>query len=160
VRAGIPAAQWMDGIVGNGPYRMSPVPREPLTTWKLRYKEPPVCGTYTPSSSSLRRALPAYAHSYSLRLYSPVHSIVSRPQNYYPSHYRPPYIMLLVVKALLTLVAAVGAWYALTPPQPPPRSQERVKSGGVERSFGSVVRIHALIWKACYTAPCALHTIY
>jgi protein-S-isoprenylcysteine O-methyltransferase Ste14 len=63
--------------------------------------------------------------------------------------------MLLVVKALLTLVAAVGAWYALTPPQPPPRSQERVKSGGVERSFGSVVRIHALIWKVCYTALCA-----
>ena len=58
--------------------------------------------------------------------------------------------MLLVVKALLTQVAAVGAWYALTPPQPPPRSQERVKSGGVERSFGSVVRIHALIWKVCY----------
>ncbi|KAF8489454.1 hypothetical protein F5888DRAFT_1796171 [Russula emetica] len=55
--------------------------------------------------------------------------------------------MLLVVKTLLTLVAAVGAWYALTPPQPPPRSQERVKSGGVERSFGSVVRIHALVWK-------------
>ena len=58
--------------------------------------------------------------------------------------------MLLVVKALFTLVAAVGAWYALTPPQPPPRSQERVKSGGVERSFGSVVRIHALVWKVCY----------
>jgi hypothetical protein len=63
--------------------------------------------------------------------------------------------MLLLVKALLTLVAAVGAWHALTPPQPPPRSQERVKSGGVERSFGSVVRIHALVWKVCYTAPCA-----
>ncbi|KAI0280048.1 hypothetical protein BGY98DRAFT_1095804 [Russula aff. rugulosa BPL654] len=60
--------------------------------------------------------------------------------------------MLLVVKALLTLVAAVGAWYALTPPQPPPRSQERVKSGGVERSFGSVVRIHALIWKCSVIA--------
>ena len=63
--------------------------------------------------------------------------------------------MSLVVKALLTQVAAVGAWYALTPPQPPPRSQERVKSGGVERSFGSVVRIHALIWKVNNTAPSA-----
>ena len=67
----------------------------------------------------------------------------------------------LVVKALLTSVAAVGAWYALTPPQPPPRSQERVKSGGVERSFGSVVRIHALIWKVCYVQlPVPLHTIH
>ena len=69
--------------------------------------------------------------------------------------------MLLVVKALLTLVAAVGAWYALTPPQPPPHSQERVKSRGVERSFGSVVRVHALIWKVCYSTPrVALHTIH
>ena len=57
--------------------------------------------------------------------------------------------MSLVVKAPLILVAAIGAWYALTPPQPSPRTQERVKSGGVERSFGSVVRIHALIWKVC-----------
>ncbi len=55
--------------------------------------------------------------------------------------------MSLVVKVPLVLVAAVGAWYALTPPQPPPHSQERVKSGVVERSFGSVVRMHALIWK-------------
>jgi len=60
--------------------------------------------------------------------------------------------MSLVVKAPLILVAAVGAWYALTPPQPPPRTQERVKSGGVERSFGNVVRLHALIWKVCCTA--------
>ena len=68
--------------------------------------------------------------------------------------------MFLVVKAFLILVAAVGAWHALTPPQPPPNSQERVKSGGVERSFGSVVRIHALIWKVVYIAPCALYTIH
>ena len=67
--------------------------------------------------------------------------------------------MSLVVKAVLTLVASVGAWYALTPPQPPPCSQERVKSGGVERSFGSVVRIHALIWKVCYTAPYPLDAL-
>ena len=64
--------------------------------------------------------------------------------------------MSLVVKVPLILVATVGAWYALTPPQPPPRTQERVKSGGVERSFGSVVRIHALIWKVCCTAPCGV----
>lgn len=60
---------------------------------------------------------------------------------------------LVVVKVPLILVAAAGAWYALTPPQPPPRTQERVKSGGVERSFGSVVRIHALVWKVCCTKP-------
>lgn len=57
--------------------------------------------------------------------------------------------MSLALKIVLIPVAAVGAWYALTPPQPPPRAQERVKSGGVERSFGTVVRIHALIWKVC-----------
>ena len=55
--------------------------------------------------------------------------------------------MSLLVKIPLLLVAALGAWYALTPPQPPPGAQERVKSGGVERSFGSVVRIHAFVWK-------------
>jgi hypothetical protein len=67
--------------------------------------------------------------------------------------------MSLVAKALLTLVSSIGAWYALTPPQPPPHSQERVKSGGVERSFGSVVRIHALIWKVCCTSPCVSSTL-
>jgi hypothetical protein len=55
--------------------------------------------------------------------------------------------MSLLVKIPLLVAAALGAWYALTPPQPPPGAQERVKSGGVERSFGSVVRIHAFIWK-------------
>jgi len=57
--------------------------------------------------------------------------------------------MSLVVKIPLLIAAALGAWYALTPPQPPPDARERVKSGGVERSFGSVVRIHAFIWKWC-----------
>jgi hypothetical protein len=55
--------------------------------------------------------------------------------------------MSLVLKIPLISVAAIGAWYALTPPQPPPRVQERVKSEGVERSFGNVVRMHAHIWK-------------
>jgi hypothetical protein len=53
------------------------------------------------------------------------------------------------MKIPLLVAAALGAWYALTPPQPPAGAQERVKSGGVERSFGSVVRIHAFIWKVC-----------
>lgn len=55
--------------------------------------------------------------------------------------------MSLLVKIPLIVAAAFGAWYALTPPQPPPSTRERVKSGGVERSFGSVVRIHAFVWK-------------
>ncbi|KAN0128539.1 hypothetical protein V8E53_013584 [Lactarius tabidus] len=55
--------------------------------------------------------------------------------------------MSSLVKIPLIIVAVFGAWYALTPPQPPPGAQERVKSGGVERSFGSVVRIHAFVWK-------------
>ncbi|KAI9452584.1 hypothetical protein F5148DRAFT_1235681 [Russula earlei] len=62
--------------------------------------------------------------------------------------------MSSVLKIPLILVAAVGAWYSLTPPQPPPRAQERVKSGGVERSFGSVVRVHALVWKVCTADRC------
>ena len=62
--------------------------------------------------------------------------------------------MSLVLKIALILLAAAGAWYALTPPQPPPRVQERVKSGGVERSFGNVVRIHALVWKVCPASSC------
>jgi hypothetical protein len=57
--------------------------------------------------------------------------------------------MSLLVKIPLIVAAAFGAWYALTPPQPPPGARERVKSGGVERSFGSVVRIHAFVWKVC-----------
>jgi hypothetical protein len=57
--------------------------------------------------------------------------------------------MSLLVKIPLIVAAAFGAWYALTPPQPPPSARERVKSGGVERSFGSVVRIHAFVWKVC-----------
>ena len=61
--------------------------------------------------------------------------------------------MSLLVKIPLLVVAALGAWYALTPPQPPPDAQERVKSGGVERSFGSVVRIHAFVWKVCLIFP-------
>ncbi|KAN0137363.1 hypothetical protein V8E53_004808 [Lactarius tabidus] len=60
--------------------------------------------------------------------------------------------MSLLVKIPLLVAAALGAWYALTPPQPPPGAQERVKSGGVERSFGSVVRIHAFIWKCSVIA--------
>jgi hypothetical protein len=55
--------------------------------------------------------------------------------------------MSSLVKIPLVIVAAFGTWYALTPPQPPPGAQERVKSDGVERSFGCVVRIHALVWK-------------
>ena len=55
-----------------------------------------------------------------------------------------------VLKVPLILLALLGAWYALTPPQPRPREQERVESKGVERSFGNVVRIHALIWKVCH----------
>jgi hypothetical protein len=61
--------------------------------------------------------------------------------------------MSQVLKIALILLAAAGTWYALTPPQPPPRVQERVKSGGVERSFGNVVRIHALVWKVCPALP-------
>ena len=59
-------------------------------------------------------------------------------------------LMSSVLKIPLILLALLGAWYALTPPQPAPREQERVKSKGVERSFGNVVRIHALIWKVCH----------
>jgi len=73
------------------------------------------------------------------------------------AHYHPPYqqfraLMSLVLKIPLIVVAAIGAWYALTPPQPPPRVQERVKSEGVERSFGNVVRMHAHIWKCSVLA--------
>ncbi|KAN0137677.1 hypothetical protein V8E53_004502 [Lactarius tabidus] len=51
------------------------------------------------------------------------------------------------------MVAAVfGAWYALTPPYPPPGAQERLGSGSVERSFRSVVRFHRLIWKVYLTS--------
>jgi hypothetical protein len=57
--------------------------------------------------------------------------------------------MSSIVKIPLLVAATFGAWYALTPPNPPPVSKECVKSGGVERSFGSVVRIHALVWKVC-----------
>jgi hypothetical protein len=76
-----------------------------------------------------------------------------------PSYPRPPSVstgaspqtqhapMSSLVKIPLVIVAAFGTWYALTPPQPPPGAQERVKSDGVERSFGCVVRIHALVWK-------------
>lgn len=60
--------------------------------------------------------------------------------------------MSLLVKIPLIVVTILGAWHALTPPQPPPGAQERVKSGGVERSFGSVVRIHAFVWKVGLTA--------
>jgi len=60
--------------------------------------------------------------------------------------------MSSLIKIPLIAVAAVGTWYALTPPQPPPRAQERVKSDGVERSFGSVVRVHALVWKCSVLA--------
>jgi hypothetical protein len=64
--------------------------------------------------------------------------------------------MSLVLKIPLLAVAAIGTWYALTPPQPAPRVQERVKSEGVERSFGNVVRMHAHIWKVspqCHPTP-------
>jgi hypothetical protein len=65
-------------------------------------------------------------------------------------------LMSSVLKIPLILLALLGAWYALTPPQPPPREQERVKSKGVERSFGNVVRIHALVWKVCHVLnPCS-----
>ncbi|KAI0298906.1 hypothetical protein BC826DRAFT_1102955 [Russula brevipes] len=60
--------------------------------------------------------------------------------------------MSLTLKIPLIGLAAVGAWYALTPPQPAPGAKERVKSNGVERSFGNVVRIHALIWKCSVLA--------
>lgn len=60
--------------------------------------------------------------------------------------------MSLLVKIPLLVAATLGAWYALTPPQPPPGAQERVKSAGVERSFGSVVRLHALVWKCSVIA--------
>ncbi|KAF8261778.1 hypothetical protein EI94DRAFT_761608 [Lactarius quietus] len=60
--------------------------------------------------------------------------------------------MSSLVKIPLLLVATAGSWYALTPPQPPPGDQERVKSGGVERPFGSVVRIHAFVWKCSVIA--------
>jgi hypothetical protein len=69
-----------------------------------------------------------------------------------------PETMSSLVKIPLIIVAAFGAWYALTPPQPPPGAQERVKSGGVERSFGSVVRIHAFVWKVCPSSPRPLHS--
>jgi hypothetical protein len=68
--------------------------------------------------------------------------------------------MSLVFKIPLLAVAAIGAWYALTPPQPAPRVQERVKSEGVERSFGNVVRMHAHIWKVspqCHPALAMAH---
>ncbi len=61
--------------------------------------------------------------------------------------------MSLLVKIALIAVATLGAWYALTPPQPPPGAQERVKSGGVERSFANVVRIHAFVWKVGLPFP-------
>ncbi|KAI9457956.1 hypothetical protein BJY52DRAFT_1120003 [Lactarius psammicola] len=61
--------------------------------------------------------------------------------------------MSLLVKIPLIVVATLGSWYALTPPQPPPGAQERVKSGGVERSFGNVVRIHAFVWKVSPPSP-------
>jgi hypothetical protein len=57
--------------------------------------------------------------------------------------------MSSLVKIPLIAIAGFGAWYALTPPQPPPGARERVKFDGVEGSFGSVVRIHALLWKVC-----------
>ena len=43
--------------------------------------------------------------------------------------------------------AAFGTWNALTPPQPPASAGERVKVDGLERSFGRIVRIYAMIWK-------------
>jgi len=55
--------------------------------------------------------------------------------------------MSSLVKIPLLVLATIGAWYALTPPQPAPGAKECVKSGGIERSFGNVVRVHALVWK-------------
>ena len=69
--------------------------------------------------------------------------------NFSSSHQLLHKTMSLLVKIPLLVVATLGAWYALTPPQPPPDAQERVKSGGIERSFGSVVRVHAFLWKVC-----------
>ncbi|KAH9971333.1 hypothetical protein BGW80DRAFT_1460604 [Lactifluus volemus] len=60
--------------------------------------------------------------------------------------------MSSLVKIPFIAIAAFGAWYALTPPQPPPGARERVKFDGVEGSFGSVVRIHALVWKCSILA--------
>ncbi|KAI9447525.1 hypothetical protein H4582DRAFT_7552 [Lactarius indigo] len=60
--------------------------------------------------------------------------------------------MSLLVKIPLLVTSILGAWYALTPPQPPPGAQERVKSEGVERSFGNVVRLHAFVWKCSVIA--------
>jgi hypothetical protein len=55
--------------------------------------------------------------------------------------------MSSLVKIPLMVAAAFGAWHALTPPQPPAGARERVKVDGLERSFGRIVRIHAMVWK-------------
>jgi protein-S-isoprenylcysteine O-methyltransferase Ste14 len=55
--------------------------------------------------------------------------------------------MSSLVKVPFIIVGAFGAWCAFTPPQPPPGARERVKVDGMERSFGRVVRIHALVLK-------------
>ncbi|KAI0311443.1 hypothetical protein OF83DRAFT_1068801 [Amylostereum chailletii] len=47
---------------------------------------------------------------------------------------------------------AMGVWFALTPPNPPPESKERQKRTGVERTFGVVVRVHAFVWKVSVLA--------
>jgi hypothetical protein len=75
VRAGIRRPKRRTAIVGHGAYRMSPVPREPLTTWKLRYKASSMRNVDSivilPALRRALLALLAYAHSYSLPLYSP-----------------------------------------------------------------------------------------
>jgi protein-S-isoprenylcysteine O-methyltransferase Ste14 len=87
------------------------------------------------------------------RLLLRVQHLLPPPATAHALHSRAHKTMSLPVKIPLLVVAILGAWYALTPPQPPPDAQERVKSGGVERSFGSVVRIHAFVWKVRPTPP-------
>jgi hypothetical protein len=55
--------------------------------------------------------------------------------------------MSSLVKIAFILLAAVGAWHIFTPPQSPAGAGERIKVDGLERSFGSVVRIHAQVLK-------------
>ncbi|KAI0065839.1 hypothetical protein BV25DRAFT_1913273 [Artomyces pyxidatus] len=52
-----------------------------------------------------------------------------------------------LVKIPFLASGAVGAWLALTPPNPPPAKEECQRPKGIEKTFGKLVRLHALVWK-------------
>jgi len=67
---------------------------------------------------------------------------------------------MALYKIPFLLSGAFGAWLALTPPNPPPSKAECAKKEGVERSFGSVVRIHAFVWKTTVIISVLTETLF